>query len=130
MDSIADMLIRIKNAQRVKKDAVDLPHSRVKEAIARIMSAEGFVGTVATPARGAKKYLRILLKYPAEKGKVMIEGLKRVSTPGRRVYVGAGKVPRVRAGFGLAIISTSKGLMTDEEARAKKMGGEVICYIW
>ena len=130
MDSIADMLIRIQNAQKVRKDAVDLPHSRIKEAIARIMAAEGFIGNVSTVARGAKKYLRIVLKYPAEKGKFLIEGLKRVSTPGRRVYVSQDKVPRVRAGFGLAIISTSKGLMTDDEARAKKMGGEVLCYIW
>jgi small subunit ribosomal protein S8 len=129
MDSIADMLLRILNAQKVRKEGVDMPHSRIKEAIARILSAEGFVGTVATSSRGAKKYLRIVLKYPADK-KLLIEGMKRVSTPGKRVYVAAAKVPRVRAGFGLAIISTSKGLMTDDEARAKKMGGEVICYVW
>jgi small subunit ribosomal protein S8 len=130
MDSIADMLIRILNAQKVRKDAVDLPHSRVKEAIARIMLAEGFIGNVSTPARGAKKYLRIILKYPAEKGKFLIEGMRRVSTPGRRVYVSAAKVPSVRAGFGLAIVSTSKGLMTGDRARAENLGGEVVCKIW
>jgi len=129
MDSIADMLIRIRNAQEVKKEGVDLPHSRVKEAIARIMLAEGFIAKADSFSRGTKKYLRVVFKNPADK-KPLIEGMKRVSTPGKRVYVGAAAVPRVRAGFGLAIISTSKGLMTDEEARAKKMGGEVICYIW
>ena len=129
MDSIADMLVQIQNAQKVRKDAVDLPHSRIKESIARIMLAEGFVSKVDTFARLTKKYLRVTLKYPAGK-KLLIEGLKRVSTPGRRVYVGAAKVPRVRAGFGLAIISTSKGLMTDDDARRNKMGGEVLCYIW
>ncbi|MDD5593294.1 MAG: 30S ribosomal protein S8 [Candidatus Margulisbacteria bacterium] len=129
MDSIADLLIRITNAQKVKKESVDLPHSRVKEAIARIMMTEGFIGKVDTFARLNKKYLRIVLKYTADK-KFLIEGAKRVSTPGRRVYVGAGKVPRVRSGFGLAIISTSKGIMTDNEAREKKIGGEVVCYIW
>lgn len=129
MDSIADMLIRIQNAQKVRKEGVDMPHSRIKEAIARIMLAEGFISKVDSYSRLTKKTLRIVLKYTADK-KFLIEGLKRVSTPGKRVYVGKDKVPRVRAGFGLAIISTSKGLMTDEEARAKKMGGEVICYVW
>lgn len=129
MDSIADMLIRIKNAQKVRKEGVDLPHSKMKEGIARIMLAEGFIAKADTFARGPKKYLRLVFKNPADK-KPLIEGMKRVSTPGRRVYVGSAKVPRVRAGFGLAIISTSKGLMTDDEARAKKMGGEVVCYIW
>ncbi len=129
MDSIADMLIRIKNAQGVKKEGVDLPHSRVKEAIAKIMLAEGFIAKADTFSRGAKKYLRLVFKNPGGR-QPLIEGMKRISTPGKRVYVGAAELPRVRSGFGLAIISTSKGMMTDEEARAKKMGGEVVCYIW
>lgn len=129
MDSIADMLIRVNNAIKVKKEAVDLPHSRVKEEIAKIMLAEGYISKCEVLTRTNKKYLRLGLKYdPA--GKSLIEGLKRVSTPGRRIYVGARGVRRVRSGFGTAIISTSAGLMTDEAARAKKVGGEVVCNIW
>jgi small subunit ribosomal protein S8 len=129
VDSIADMLIRIVNAQKVRKEAVDMPHSRIKEEIARIMLAEGYVGKVDSFTRLNKRNLRISFKYPAGR-KLLIEGIKRVSTPGRRVYVGADRVPQVRAGFGTAIISTSKGLMTDEQARQQKVGGEVVCYIW
>jgi small subunit ribosomal protein S8 len=123
------MLIRIVNAQKVRKESVDMPHSRIKEAIARIMLAEGYLGKVDSFARLNKKQLRLSFKYPADRSR-LIEGLKRVSTPGRRVYVGADQVPQVRAGFGTAIISTSQGLMTDEQARGQKLGGEVICYIW
>ncbi|MBN3032764.1 MAG: 30S ribosomal protein S8 [Candidatus Saganbacteria bacterium] len=129
MDSIADMLIRTLNAQRVRKESVDLPHSRIKEAIARIMLAEGYLARVDSFARLNKKFLRLGFKYPADRS-FLISGLRRVSTPGRRVYVGKDKLPRVRAGFGTAIISTSKGLMTDEQARGRKLGGEVVCYIW
>jgi small subunit ribosomal protein S8 len=129
VDSIADMLIRIVNAQKVRKESVDMPHSRTKEEIARIMLAEGYVGKVDSFTRLDKRHLRINFKYPSDR-KLLIEGVKRVSTPGRRVYVGKDKVPSVQAGFGTAIISTSKGLMTDEQARRQKVGGEVVCYIW
>ncbi|MDD4179089.1 MAG: 30S ribosomal protein S8 [Candidatus Margulisbacteria bacterium] len=129
MDSIADMLVRINNAVKIKKETVDLPHSKMKEALSRIMVGEGFVGKSEVMTRMNKKYLRLTLKYN-DKKKSVIEGLKRVSTPGRRYYVGATKIPRVRSGFGTAIISTPRGLMTDVEARSNKVGGEVICYIW
>lgn len=129
MDSIADLLIRISNALRVKKDAVDVPHSRMKEGLIKIMAAEGFVGRYEVLTRMNKKYLRVALKYDSGK-KSIIEGMKRISTPGRRAYVGSDSIPRVRSGFGTAILSTSKGLMTDEDARQKKVGGEVVCHIW
>jgi small subunit ribosomal protein S8 len=102
---------------------------RLKEEIGRIMQAEGFVGKCEVLSRLNKKCLRVGLKYDEAKRSI-IGGLKRVSTPGKRVYVGAATVPRVRAGFGVAIISTPRGLMTDEAARENKLGGEVICYIW
>ena len=129
MDSIADMFVRINNALKVRKETVDVPHSRMKEAIARIMLAEGYIGKCETLSRMNKKFLRLGLKYAAE-NKSVIEGIRRVSTPGRRIYVGIGSIPRIRAGFGTAILSTSRGLMTDEDARTAKVGGEVLCYIW
>jgi len=148
MDSIADLLVRINNALRVKKDAVDMPHSRMKEGLIKILAAEGFVGRYEVLTRMNKKYLRVGLKYDSLGAgpstslgagpstslgagkKSVIEGMKRISTPGRRAYVGSDSVPRVRSGFGTAILSTSKGLMTDEDARQNKVGGEVICHIW
>lgn len=129
MDSIADMLIRIGNALQVKKESVDVPHSRVKEEIGKLLQGEGYINRCEVMARMNKKYLRIGLKYSSA-GKKAIEGLRRVSRPGKRIYVGAGAIPRVRSGFGTAIISTPQGLLTDEGAREKKVGGEVLCYIW
>jgi small subunit ribosomal protein S8 len=129
MDSISDMLNRVNNALRVHKEGVDLPHSKVKEEIAKILLAEGYISKLEPLTRMNRKFIRIGLKYTA-KGRSVIEGLTRVSTPGKRKYVGALKVPRVRSGFGTAIISTSKGLMTDAAARKAKLGGEVFCYIW
>jgi small subunit ribosomal protein S8 len=129
MDSIADMLVRINNALKVKKEAVDLPHSKMKEGIGKIMLAEGYISKCEVLTRLNKKYLRLNLKYD-QANKSLIEGLRRISTPGRRVYVGVPGIRRVQAGFGTAIISTSAGLMTDEQARAKKIGGEVVCHIW
>ena len=128
MDSIADMLLRIRNALKVRKEGVDMPHSKIKEEIARLMLSEGFIGKYDTFSRLNKKYLRIGLKYAGKK--MVLEGMKRVSSPGQRIYVGADLVPRIRSGFGTAIISTSKGLMTDSDAREQKIGGEVICYLW
>lgn len=132
MDSIADLLIRINNALRVKKDVVDVPHSRMKEGLIKIMAAEGFVGRYEVLTRMNKKYLRVALKYDSIGAgkKSIVEGMKRISTPGRRAYVGSDSIPRVRSGFGTAILSTSKGLMTDEDARQNKVGGEVVCHIW
>jgi small subunit ribosomal protein S8 len=129
MDSIADMLVRLRNGLNAKKESVDVPHSKMKEEIAKLLLAEGFIGSYESHERMKKRHLRIKLKYSADR-KPVIAGLRRVSTPGRRVYVGAAKVPRVQAGFGTALVSTSKGLMTDEAARQQKLGGEIICYIW
>jgi len=130
MDSIADMLVRLSNGLRVKKETVEMPHSRLKEEIGKLLLAEGYIDKCEVLTRLNKKQLRFVLKYAAGGKRGVIEGVKRVSRPGRRVYVGAGAVPRIRSGFGTAIISTPQGLMTDETAREKKIGGEVICYIW
>ena len=128
-DPIADMLIRIKNAQNVRADVVDIPHSRIKEAIANILVAEGYVAKFDGLKRMEKKFLRLTLKYrPNKKG--LINGLKRISRSGRRVYSDSRSLPRVEAGFGTAIISTSKGILTDEAARSQKLGGEVLCQVW
>jgi small subunit ribosomal protein S8 len=128
MDTIGDLLTQIRNALRVRKEFIDVPYSKMKEGIAKILLLEGYLGKVDVLSRGNKKYLRIGLKYVGKKS--VIENLKRVSKPGRRIYVDAQSLPRVQAGFGTAIISTSKGLLTDEQARQQRLGGEVICYVW
>jgi small subunit ribosomal protein S8 len=129
MDSIADMLVRLSNGLRVNKETVEMPHSRLKEEIGKMLLAEGYIEKCEVLTRLNKKQLRFVLKYTGSKQGV-ISGVKRVSRPGRRIYVGADKIPRIRAGFGTAIISTPKGLMTDESARQQKIGGEVLCYVW
>lgn len=128
-DPIADMLCRITNAVNAREEQVDIPHSKLKESIASILAAEGFIARQEVHKKMEKKYLRLTLKYRSNKLPV-IAGLKRVSTPGRRIYSEASKLPRIRSGFGTAIISTSRGLLTEEKARAEKIGGEVLCYIW
>ena len=128
-DPIADMFSRIKNALNARQETVDIPHSKIKEEIARILASEGYVEKFDVLKRMEKKFLRVTLKYDQNK-KGIISGLKRVSKPGRRSYVDAHSLPRVQAGFGTAIISSSRGVMTDEEARAQKLGGEIICYVW
>lgn len=129
MDPIADLLVRINNAIKVRKDTVDIPHSRMKEGILKILLEEGFIGKFDVMARMNKKVLRVALKYNDNRRSVIV-GVRRVSTPGRRVYVGSKAIPRIQAGFGLAIISTPKGLMTDDAARKQKIGGEMLCYVW
>jgi len=129
MDSIADMLVRIQNAIRIREETVDLPHSKVKEGIARILLEEGYVSNLDTFTRMNKRFLRIRLKYTEAK-KSVIAGMKRISSSSRRIYVGADSIPRVQCGFGTAIVTTPKGLMTDEQAREKKLGGEILCYVW
>jgi small subunit ribosomal protein S8 len=106
---------------------VELPHSRIKESVAKILQAEGYVTDVAVEGE-TKKKLKIRLKFNGKKS--VIEGLKRISSPGLRRYVGATKIPRVRGGLGVAIVSTSEGLLTDSQARKKNLGGELLCYIW
>jgi small subunit ribosomal protein S8 len=128
-DSIGDMLTRIRNASRVGDETVDIPFSRVKMVIANILKDEGFISKVEQVTKRNKKLIRASLKYGAKK-KGMISFIKRVSTPGRRVYSGTKDIHRVRSGFGISIISTSKGIMTDTEARKQGVGGEVLCYLW
>jgi|SRR5665213_984678 len=126
-DPISDMLTRIRNAGRALLPAIELPHSRVKESCAKILQAQGYIGDVAVEGE-TKKKIKIRLKYNGKKS--VIEGLKRISKPGLRKYVGATKIPRVRGGLGVAIVSTSEGLLTDQQARKKNLGGELLCYIW
>jgi small subunit ribosomal protein S8 len=126
-DTISDMLTRIRNASRALLPVVELPHSRMKESIATILKKEGYVADVAIEGTAFKK-LRLRLKYQGKKG--VIEGLRRVSTPGLRRYVGASEIPRVRGGLGVAVISTSQGVMTGTQARKSNLGGELICYVW
>jgi small subunit ribosomal protein S8 len=128
-DSIGDMLTRIRNAARVKDETVDIPASRVKLAIANILKDEGFASKVESITKRNKKIIRVTLKYGKKKESI-IGGIKRVSTPGRRIYSGKKNIPLVKAGFGVALISTSKGILTDSAAREQGVGGEVICYVW
>jgi small subunit ribosomal protein S8 len=126
-DPISDMLTRIRNAGRALLPAIELPHSRIKENVANILKQSGYVTDVAVDGKPLKK-LKIKLKYDGKKN--VIEGLKRISKPGLRKYVGATEIPRVRGGLGVAIVSTSEGVMTDAQARKKNLGGELLCYIW
>src|SRR6516164_1379111 len=126
-DPIADMLARIRNGGKALRQVVELPHSRIKESVAKILKREGYVGDVAVEGSTLKK-IKIRLKYNGKKN--VIEGLKRVSRPGLRRYVGSTEIPRVRGGLGVAIVSTSEGLLTDSQARKKNLGGELLCYIW
>lgn len=128
-DPIADLLSRIKTAQNARLETLDIPHSKVKEQLVKIMAEEGYVAKCETMKRMNKLFIRVALKYGQNK-KGIISGLKRVSRPGRRVYADSRSLPRVHAGFGTAVLTTSKGLMTEETARAQKLGGEVMCYIW
>jgi small subunit ribosomal protein S8 len=127
-DPITDMLNQIRNAQAVGKTEVLLPLSKIKNEIANILSKEGFVGEVKKAAKGNIKGLKIILKY--DNGVPAVAGFKRVSKPGQRIYQGFAEIRKVHGGYGMSIISTSKGLMTNKEARYKKMGGEVICQVW
>ena len=128
-DPIADMLTRIRNAQIAKHDVVVLPASNTKKAIAKILLAEGYVKSVDFVDDGPQGSIKIVLKYVNGKQPV-IAGLKRISKPGLRVYARHEELPKVLGGLGIAIISTSKGLMTDKEARKEMIGGEVLAYIW
>ncbi len=128
-DPIADMLTRIRNAIMVNKDTVEIPSSNMKKAIADILLAEGFVSDVKLAEDGYNGKLVITLKYVDRKRSV-INGLKRVSKPGLRTYAGVENMPKVLDGLGIAVLSTNKGIMTDRQAKAANVGGEVLCYIW
>jgi len=126
-DPISDMLARIRNAHAALLPAVEVPHSKIKENIAHILKKEGYVNEVTVEGEKAKK-IKIRLKYSGKKG--VIDGLRRISTPGLRRYVGATEMPRVRGGLGISIVSTSQGVMTGQEARKKNVGGELLCHVW
>lgn len=128
-DPIANMLTSIRNAQAARKETVRVPHSHLKHEIAEVLRNGGYVGPVAVTEEGPQKLLDITLLYDAA-GARKIRGLERVSRPGRRWYVRKAEVPRVLSGLGIAVLSTSKGLMTDVEARKQGLGGEVICRVW
>ena len=129
-DPIADMLTRIRNGNTAKHDTVDVPASKMKKAIADILTNEGYIKGYELIEDGVKSTIRISLKYGADKDEKVITGIKRISKPGLRVYAGKEELPRVLGGLGTAIISTSRGLMTDKEARKAGIGGEVIAFIW
>ena len=126
-DPISDMLARIRNAKRALLPAVEMPHSKIKESIAAILKREGYISDFAVEGK-IPKTIKLKLKYQGKKS--VIEGLRRLSTPGLRRYVGATEIPRVRNGLGVAVVSTSEGLMTGNHARKKNIGGELICYVW
>ena len=128
-DPIADMLTRIRNANSAKHKTVDIPASKMKTAIAEILFKEGYIKSFELISNENQGIIRITLKYD-EKGARVIDGIKRISKPGLRVYAGKEELPKVLNGLGIAIISTSKGLKTDKEAREAGMGGEVLAYIW
>ena len=128
-DSIADFLTRIRNANMVYMDKVEIPGSKTKLGLANIMKAEGFVKDVEFIEDGKQGIIRVYLKYGANKERV-ITGLKRISKPGLRVYAQKDELPKVLGGLGIAVVSTSQGLMTDKQARKAGCGGEVLCYIW
>ncbi|MFB4165918.1 30S ribosomal protein S8 [Alteribacillus sp. JSM 102045] len=128
-DPIADMLTRIRNANTVRHEKLELPASNLKKEIAEILKNEGFVRDVESIEDNKQGILRIFLKYGADNERV-ITGLKRISKPGLRVYAKADEIPRVLGGLGIAVISTSKGVMSDKEARKQQVGGEVLAYIW
>ena len=130
-DPIADMLTRIRNANTAMHDEVRMPSSRQKVALARVLQQEGYISgfAVAPSTKGPGEVLTVQMKYSPERHRT-ISGLRRISTPGLRVYRKASAVPRVLGGLGVAVLSTSQGLMSDREARKRHMGGEVLCYVW
>ncbi|HEY7875465.1 MAG TPA: 30S ribosomal protein S8 [Actinomycetota bacterium] len=128
-DPIADMLTRVRNASSAMHDEVSIPSSKIKENIARILVDEGYVDSYEIDADNGHPVIKIRLRYSDERERV-IAGIRRISKPGRRVYRGAQELPRVLGGLGVAIISTSQGVMTDKQARRAKVGGEVLAYVW
>ncbi|MEE4270258.1 MAG: 30S ribosomal protein S8 [Thermoanaerobaculales bacterium] len=128
-DPVSDLLTRIRNATSVRHDRMDIPASKMKLEIAKILKQEGYIRTFKMIEEGPQGIIRIYLKY-ADDGEPVIHGLRRVSKPGLRVYRGVGELPKVRNGLGVAVISTNRGVVTDEQARSLQVGGEVLCEIW
>ncbi|MBE5937445.1 MAG: 30S ribosomal protein S8 [Lachnospiraceae bacterium] len=129
-DPIADMLTRIRNANTAKHDTVDVPASKMKLAIAEILLKEGYIKSYEVEVVDKINTIHITLKYGADKNEKVISGLKRISKPGLRIYAGKEELPSVLGGFGIAIISTNKGVMTDKQARKENVGGEVLAFVW
>ena len=128
-DPIGDMLTRIRNASAVRLESVEMPHSKLRVEVARILKSEGFIADYTTEKAGVKSSLKIYMKY-GQGRQAVIRGLRRISKPGVRRYAPSTKIPRVVGGTGIAILSTSRGLITDREARKTRIGGEVLCYVW
>ena len=129
-DPIADMLTRIRNANTAKHDTVDVPASKTKIAIANILVDEGYIEKYDLIEEGIVKTMRLTLKYGADKNEKIITGLKRISKPGLRIYVGKDELPKVLGGLGIAILSTNQGIITDKQARKLQVGGEVLAFVW
>lgn len=128
-DPIADMLTRIRNATMMRHDRTDIPASKVKVEIAKILKQEGFIRTFKLIEEGPQGLIRVYLKY-ADDGEPVIHGLRRVSTPGCRIYTRVESLPKVRNGLGVALVSTNRGVITDEQARGLRVGGEILCEVW
>ncbi len=128
-DPISDMLARLRNGALARHDRVEMPHSFLKQHIAEVLKGEGFVDDVRSSEGEGPKTLTVVLRYGRGKESA-IDGVRRVSTPGRRVYVRFDRIPRVRSGMGVSILSTSKGVMTDKEAKKQRIGGELLCEVW
>jgi small subunit ribosomal protein S8 len=128
-DPISDMLARLRNGALARHDRVEMPHSFLKQHIAEVLKGEGFVDDVRTSEGEGPKLLTVVLRYGRAKESA-IDGVRRVSTPGRRVYVRFDRIPKVRSGMGVSILSTSKGVMTDKEAKKQRIGGELLCEVW
>jgi small subunit ribosomal protein S8 len=128
-DPIGDMLTRIRNAGQARHVSTHCPASRQKLALARVLAQAGFLGDVTVEARDGHPVIVIGIRYD-DRGRALIDGIRRVSKPGRRVYVGQGEIPRVRRGLGIAVLSTSKGILSDRQAREQKIGGELLCEVW
>lgn len=129
MDTVADFLTRIRNAGNAKHEKVDMPSSKLRESIANILERTGYIRSYRVAKDGKQGVMRVYLKY-TDNGSHLIKNVNRVSKPSRRVYVRASEVPKVRSGYGLAIISTNKGILSSEEAQSQKVGGEVLCKLW
>jgi small subunit ribosomal protein S8 len=129
-DTISDMLTRIRNANLAKHQIVQIPSTKITRNIAQVLFAEGLIDSFEELKNGLKSSLLLSLKYSGKERKPLIEKIQRISKPGLRVYSGAKKMPRILGGFGTAIVSTSRGLMTDQQARKEGVGGELLCYIW
>jgi len=128
-DPIADLLTRIRNGNQARKERVDVPWSRLKDAVARVLIAEGFLRDAAVVGEGVSKQLRLALKYD-EQRRPVISGIQRVSRPSLRVYVGKEKIPLVRGGLGISVLSTPAGILVDREAKRRGIGGELLCAVW